>query len=655
MAILRRRIRSEPPPVPAFSEVLKSPARKRWRSHVLFLSVALSLSAVLFLAARPSPQPVPADPTVTRTTSGTVRALDLARTSPRPDDPAAAAALSEMVADLRRAAGPYVEQLTGSWYRYAGAYRVPEAPPAPEHHAAAPPTPEPEPIVWDGGDAAGGYLSDLAAACGNGTGATDPRGCLGRMHGLVRDPLCTVRMDSRYKCDGTGHADGRPGAIGSVLGRGFFADGTVNVVVIGAGPVGLFLANALTEAQIRRSVDGSAPPPPRIRIVVFENRVHAEGRKKPYTRTFMTAVSPSVSTGVIDPRIHDVTAALFGEGPVSLPINFWETLLLLSNRDRGVRFIYGEFADYARFLRAVPNLLVVDASGHRLQGIDRGTDGKNPGGTRISGWKGRRSYKREKTADQWQFPRAWLFDPESNIVATRETRLGTILYPVLPNGTAYYIHRFDVMNLPRHKKLAAELEHLAHRADNKFYNETGVDPPFQGGRIVYFDEIDALAPPLGDVLNDPAEQFLGFALRAVSIKPTREQGEYLEEIIRGHGRPGAPDLPLSAISPIRFRKGTVLGTNGAGRALRAAVRYSAAVPLRNCQLGPWVSAYRTRPFIYADVVVPGGYDLAGRTVPMVRVGDSLFSGDTDISSGLAMHMNLVKDFWCLLLKDLCPV
>ena len=53
-------------------------------------------------------------------------------------------------------------------------------------------------------------------------------------------------------------------------------------------------------------------------------------------------------------------------------INVWETLLLLSCRDLGVKFVYGDIEDFEKYLKALDNLIMFDASGHRLQPFIRG-------------------------------------------------------------------------------------------------------------------------------------------------------------------------------------------------------------------------------------------------------------------------------------------
>jgi len=51
--------------------------------------------------------------------------------------------------------------------------------------------------------------------------------------------------------------------------------------------------------------------------------------------------------------------------------------------------------------------------------------------------------------------------------------------------------------------------------------------------------------------------------------------------------------------------------------------------------------------MYDDPVVPGGYDILGRQVPLLRIGDSLFSGDPtgecDTSLPLCMFMKSVAN------------
>ena len=175
----------------------------------------------------------------------------------------------------------------------------------------------------------------------------------------------------------------------------------------------------------------------------------------------------------------------------------------------------------------------------------------------------------------------------------------------------------------------------------------GSDPPFQGARLVYFDEVESVHDHVDDAINAPGQPFLGFALRAVSFKPTQGQGELLEAIVDKYQHPGETDLPLSRIPTTEFPQGhPVLRQNGLVRAVRSVQR--SAAPGR--RPGPWIGEYRTWPYVYDDPVVPGGY---APGVPLVRIGDSFLAGDTDISSGLSVHLGLVVEFRCWLLRGRC--
>ena len=75
-----------------------------------------------------------------------------------------------------------------------------------------------------------------------------------------------------------------------------FTDETLNVVIAGAGPTGLFLANALANTF---NADN-------IRIVVVEKRVFKNVTKRPYSRKWPTDIGLASFDGVIDSRVTDI-------------------------------------------------------------------------------------------------------------------------------------------------------------------------------------------------------------------------------------------------------------------------------------------------------------------------------------------------------------
>ena len=97
-----------------------------------------------------------------------------------------------------------------------------------------------------------------------------------------------------------------------------FTSDTINIVILGGGPVGLYFANAMMQLQGK----GVISP---MRILIIENRVHQEGYKKPYERDWVTGICKKVLKGVIDRRILGFLDILFDGNNQAIPLNAWET------------------------------------------------------------------------------------------------------------------------------------------------------------------------------------------------------------------------------------------------------------------------------------------------------------------------------------------
>lgn len=131
--------------------------------------------------------------------------------------------------------------------------------------------------------------------------------------------------------------------------------GVHNILVLGTGIVGLAFANLVKTAL------GDA-----VNIVMIENRVAAPHIKKPYSRDWLTEI-PFLSMSFLDPQVLKIIERFVSDIDVcGVPINMIETLLLLSCRKQGVKFLFLEDYDL-NFIADTQLSFVIDATGNRLQ------------------------------------------------------------------------------------------------------------------------------------------------------------------------------------------------------------------------------------------------------------------------------------------------
>ncbi len=128
----------------------------------------------------------------------------------------------------------------------------------------------------------------------------------------------------------------------------------LNVVILGGGCVGLSLANAL-----KRSWGSNA------RILVIESRVHATHVKRPYERQWLTQLGSGIFQGVVDPQVTKIADSFGQYGYLGCTLALLETLLLISCRKMGVKFLFQENYDLS-FVEKANTRLVFDATGGRL-------------------------------------------------------------------------------------------------------------------------------------------------------------------------------------------------------------------------------------------------------------------------------------------------
>jgi len=498
----------------------------------------------------------------------------------------------------------------------------------------------PDDFLWDKESDISGYFKQLYEACNQNADRDDrfTHSCFGFMQSLIHEPRCTVNLDSRFRCSGDSTEIVQTIDAKSLI-EEHFTSGTINIVVLGGGPVGLYFANAMMRLQRQQQGSGIASP---MRILVIENRVHQEGYKKPYERDWTTGVCKKALKQAIDARILGFQDMLFEGNNYAIPLNTWETLLLLANRDRGVKFLYGNAKDYHAHLYQIPNLVVFDATGHRLNTLDRGEEGNNndpTATTSISKWRpwSREMFRLAKS--YWAFPFYQLRVELNEMVkvASRSSRKsGSLLYPV-KDEKAYNINMIKILNLPQSPFMDLQMVRMAREANRKM-------PGFWAGPILPYRTEDYFRP---DVKNRINKEYPGFPTGSVFINLTPEQGRAMESLMDQYSdKTRRGELPLSHV-PMEVIASNPALQGEVGEVLLLAMRHDMAALGSNGE-GSIVSWFHYRPYMYDDPVVPGGYDILGRQVPLLRIGDSLFSGDPTAGSGLESHMQSIRFLQCRL-------
>ena len=489
--------------------------------------------------------------------------------------------------------------------------------------------------------------------------------CFDYLVDLIEKPRCTVRLDSRHECKRNVSASPPPrepsGTAESVL-TGTFLESTINVVIIGAGPVGLYLANLLAD----QNWIGDLPP---IRVVVFENRVDgtAIGRKQPYTRSYMTSLHLWCFQ-VID-EFSDLVDTLFPGGLWNLPINAIETLLLLSGRRRGVQFLYDDYRKYESIISNLPNVIAFDASGHRLDRL---------GGRRKDAYASREAnvHTPRDGVNQTQllFPskdfESTYFTVETYdlqqkhgkviSVAEAETEGGTILYPVNADGSPHTYRFLKVSNL--------KIDRDEEKIINTICNDINADKASYEEFKYLQDQfcLNKYVPYCEDVCRDfmhnchaycgkqsywtakyyreDIHEWIGtnqhhdisIAMAVIHLSP--EEYDVLDYIL-----PSNTDVPIDDVLGVDFSKLD---------AMRFPV--DALATLSHLSLGEntTVNLFSYEPFMYKNPRIPtkifGG-------VPFLRIGDSIFSGSPNLGNSLTRHLEYVYNMFDEGFTDYLPL
>ena len=129
---------------------------------------------------------------------------------------------------------------------------------------------------------------------------------------------------------------------------------TYNIVIFGAGPCGLYMANIL-KLHYKEKIE----------ILIIENRISDPHVKKTYSRKWLTNIPSSIFKG--DNQIKEILKDFGKENYIGCHINVFETLLYLSCRKMGVTFLFENInIENLSCLKNKNIDLIFNATGNRL-------------------------------------------------------------------------------------------------------------------------------------------------------------------------------------------------------------------------------------------------------------------------------------------------
>lgn len=146
-----------------------------------------------------------------------------------------------------------------------------------------------------------------------------------------------------------------------------FMPSALNIVVLGAGPVGLLLSHAL-----KRSLRN------KVQILMIETRTIMPGWKKSYTRGWLTHILKTQFAGIVDEKIMQIFHRIGDGVNIGAPLNVLENILLLGARNSGVNVLFHSQPDLQFIAHSKVNCLF-DTTGGRMDwgqypGFKSGTD-----------------------------------------------------------------------------------------------------------------------------------------------------------------------------------------------------------------------------------------------------------------------------------------
>jgi hypothetical protein len=150
-----------------------------------------------------------------------------------------------------------------------------------------------------------------------------------------------------------------------------------------------------------------------------------------------------------------------------------------------------------------------------------------------------------------------------------------------------------------------------------------------------------------DIAREMRKRDPGFNFKIAILNMDAVQLETVTKLLNSHRKTEENEIPLTRLQTHEIMSIPDSGNNDLAQ-IMLSIRDLYSKVASDGWNAPRVSTFVYRPYIYPDSLVANGALFASETTPMLRIGDSLLTGDPNASTGLQTHLAIIRHFQCTL-------
>jgi len=360
-----------------------------------------------------------------------------------------------------------------------------------------------------------------------------------------------------------------------------FQKNYLNILIIGAGPCGLYFANVL------KHIYGD-----KVIILIIDNRISSNGYKEPYSRQWLTNLPLNIFQGFNN--IKNILEGLGENNYMGCTLNIFELLLYLSCRSNNIKFLFKR--DYnLDFVANNTISFVFDATGNRLSTPKHDIINNNATDPNIKIIDN--IFNNMDLMNITHYMNNYIPKVDKNNIKIQNKN--TVISPLYKNNaTSWYI--LKITNIPiQYKKNIEDLIKILNINDNKFFYWKGH-------------------------LKESINKSLIF------INLTQNEGQLFSQMIDEYHiiqNNKLNYIPINSIKMSGFY-------NKISPKITSLINYLLYIfPNNNILI--------ERPFLFKLYFQLNPLtQISGRQ--LIKIGDSVFNGDAKLGNGLGSHIKIIN-------------